>query len=739
MQTRPEEPKDPMEDSIAKGVDAEVVTSNQRLFDGYRHQVIAALCIAYTAFHIGVMNLYPLETWTYRLIHVAGGLALGFLLFSAHLITDSARRKPAPLDRLGVGPGGRRAVYWALLLPGAAGIVYAAGCMIVIWAATGGPPGPGGAQPPAFAIQSFGQPLLAGTICALSASWLFRDRRRGRVAAADALLALAAVAVAAYLIYHAPILRLRAGTAMAQPGDMYAAFAGVLLILEMTRRLTGVALVIIVSVFILYSFVGPWLPGILEHRGYSLTRFFTYIYTDQGVLGPTTAVSSTYIILFITFAAFLQASRVGEYFINFAFAAAGGARGGPAKVAIFGSGLMGMINGTSAGNVVSTGSLTIPLMQKVGYRPQTSAAVEAAASSGGQILPPIMGAGAFIMAEITGIAYTDIVVAAIIPAVLYFASVFFMVDKEALRTGMKGLPRDELPEFRALARRVFLFLPIVILIGALFSGYSVIRAGTLAMGAAAVVSWLTPYRMGPRSILYALEIAARMSLQLVAVCAAAGVIVGVIALTGIGTRFSSMLLGLAANSQLLALFFAMVVSIILGMGMPTTAAYAVAASVIAPGLIRMGIDPLTAHFFVFYFAVMSAITPPVALAAYAGSAIAQSDPLRTSVESFKIGLAAFVVPFMFFYSAPMLMQGEWHEILHVVATAALGIFLLASAVQAWLFGLLGPVLRLILLVAALAMIGGGWLSDAIGLATAALVFLIQKKLITPQNAARGLD
>lgn len=201
-----------------------------------------------------------------------------------------------------------------------------------------------------------------------------------------------------------------------------------------------------------------------------------------------------------------------------------------------------------------------------------------------------------------------------------------------------------------------------------------------AMGAAAVVSWLTPYRMGPRATYRALEIAAKMSLQLVAVCAAAGIIVGVIALTGVGTRFSSMLLALAAQNQLLALFFAMCVSIILGMGMPTTAAYAVAASVIEPGLVRMGIDPLTAHFFVFYFAVMSAITPPVALAAYAGSAIAQSDPMKTSVESFKIGLAAFVVPFMFFYSSALLMQGAWHEILHVVLTAALGIFLLASAV-----------------------------------------------------------
>jgi len=312
-----------------------------------------------------------------------------------------------------------------------------------------------------------------------------------------------------------------------------------------------------------------------------------------------------------------------------------------------------------------------------------------------------------------------------------------MVDLEALKKGMRGLPRDQLPEFAKLARQVFLFIPILILIGALFMGYSVIRAGTLAMASAAVVSWFTPFRMGVKQILYAFEIAAKMSLQLVAVCAAAGIIVGVIALTGIGTRFSSMLLGLAGQSQLIALFFAMCVSIILGMGMPTTAAYAVAASVIAPGLIQLGIDPLTAHFFIFYYAVMSAITPPVALAAYAGAAIAQSDPMKTSVESFKFGLAAFVVPFMFFYSAPMLMQGAWHENLHAFVSAALGIFLLASAIQGWFFGLVNPFLRIILLVAALAMIGGGWITDVIGLIAAIGVYLVQKKLTAPKEGHAG--
>lgn len=712
--------------SIARGVDAEIVTANQRIPTGTVGKAIVVLCILYTAFHVGVMNLYPLETWTYRLIHVGGGLALGFLLFSAAVFSPDATGRRALSGPLGL----------ALLAPGALAIVVAF-VQAVGFFVTG--EGVGQAAPKTALVASFGWPLVGGTVWLIALSWIAPERGRGRVDLADAFLALAAVTVAMYIIFHAPFLRLRAGTALAKDADMFAAIAGVILILEMTRRLAGLALVIIAGIFVLYSFVGPYLPGILNHRGYSLSRFFTYVYTDQGILGPTTAISSTYIILFVAFAAFLQASRVGEYFVNFAFAAAGGARGGPAKVAVFGSGLMGMINGTSAGNVVSTGSLTIPLMKKVGYKPQTAAAVEAAASSGGQILPPIMGAGAFIMAEITGIAYVDIVIAAIIPALLYFLSVYFMVDLAAQKHGMKGLPRNELPQLSVLAKQVYLFIPIIILIGALFSGYSVIRAGTLAMAAAAVVSWLTPYRMGPKEVLYALEIAAGMSLQLVAVCAAAGIIVGVIALTGIGTRFSSLLLGLADQNQVIALFFAMLVSIVLGMGMPTTAAYAVAASVIAPGLIQMGIEPLTAHFFIFYYAVMSAITPPVALAAYAGAALAGSDPMQTSVESFRIGLAAFIVPFMFFSSPAMLMQGSWLDIAHVAATACAGIYLLSCAIQGWFLGKAGPAVRIGLIIAALTMIEGSWMTDLIGAAIALLMIGVQKKLLTPRNLAKGAD
>ncbi|MEC9463685.1 MAG: TRAP transporter fused permease subunit, partial [Pseudomonadota bacterium] len=515
---------------LAHNVDEEPVASNQRLHANWTNKAIIVLCIAYTAFHIGVMNLYPLETWTYRLIHVCGGLLLGFLIYSAVqlpvAVPDRVRRNP---------------VEWLLLVVGVAGIGYGFAMIAYAWGAYWVA---GVARPPAFVFSTYGLPLLAGTAAALAAAWFFPSRDRTRVDWADYALGVASIAVLGYILFNVGPLRLRAGTAMAQPADFYAALVGVILILEVTRRVAGLALVVIASIFILYSFAGPYLPGFLAHRGYEARRFFTYIFTDQGILSDPVAVSSTYIILFITFAAFLQASKVGDYFVNFAFAAAGRARGGPAKVAVLASGLMGMINGTSAGNVVSTGSLTIPLMKKVGYPAKTSAAVEAAASSGGQIMPPIMGAGAFIMAEVTGIPYTEIVIAAIIPSVLYFASVYFMVDLQATKLGMKGLPKEELPVFKQLLKQAYLFIPIIMLIYTLFAGYSVIRAGTVSMMAAAVVSWLTPHRMGPRLLAKAFDIAARMSVQLVAVCACAGIIVGVIALTGVGARFSSLLLGI---------------------------------------------------------------------------------------------------------------------------------------------------------------------------------------------------
>ncbi|MEM7443610.1 MAG: TRAP transporter fused permease subunit [Pseudomonadota bacterium] len=725
------------EDAVidTSAVDEEPPASNERKLSGWVLWLFFTFGVLYTFFHLYSLNVAPLETWTFRILHVAGGLVLGFGLMAAWSANRTADH---------IGPS---RVQVPVAIIGLAAIAYASFCVVYAlignWFL-------GQANPPAWVygeldlgiitLSLFGSCLLLATITAILNGWAWRGNSR-RVLWSDWVLLIASILVAAYLIPQLDRIRLSAGTPFSLAPDFWVTLSGVLLILELTRRVAGLALVTISVIFIAYSFLGPWLPGFLAHQGYDVQRFFTYVYTDNGILGPTTAVSSTYIILFICFAAFLQFSGVGAYFVNFAFAAAGRARGGPAKVAVFASGLMGMINGTSAGNVVATGSLTIPLMKKVGYRSRSAGAIEAAASTGGQIMPPIMGAGAFIMAEITGIPYTELVVAALIPAVLYFASIYFMVDFEAVRTGMRGMRKDELPEIRRLLIQIYLFVPIIILIGALFLGYSVIRAGTLAIVAAAVVSWITPsalrdktsQRMGPLTIIKALELTARMSIQITAVCACAGIIVGVISLTGVGARFSSLLLGVAESpwlpadiGLLLAMVFAMIISIILGMGMPTTAAYAVAASVVAPGLIELGIPVLVAHFFVFYFAVISAITPPVALASYAAAAISGSDPMRTSVTSFKLGLAAFIVPYMFFYSPAMLMEGDWVAILHVGVSASIGVYLLSGAVQGWYFGRLPALLRLALLASALFLISGGWLTDGVGIAIAVAVAAYQR-------------
>lgn len=700
---------------IAEGVDNEVIESNRRLFSGWQLFLASALAIGYSTFHMVTLNVLPMETWSYRIIHIAGALVLGYALYTGARFSDEGGGND-------IQPSGRwmTVLSYALLLPA----LYALLQTVLIWRTLSGD---AMRIEPHIEAWHFGYPLILASAAATVLSWRYHEVRT-RLSAPDLVLMVCSLAVAGYLlvIFNTP-LRMSTGTAFAPVGISYAAIAGSLLILELTRRVAGMALVIISACFLAYVFLGPYLPGFLGYPGLSVNRFFSQLYTDTGILGPTTAVSSTYIILFIIFAAFLQASKVGEYFVNFAFAAAGRARGGPAKVAVFGSALMGMINGTSAGNVVATGSLTIPLMKKVGYSSRSAGAIEAAASTGGQILPPIMGAGAFIMAEVTGIPYTEIAVAALIPALLYFVSMYCMVDFEAAKKGMKGLGKDEIPRFKALAKHMYLFAPIVILIAALFMGYSVIRAGTLATAAAAVVSWISPNKMGLRSILKALGMAGTMSIQIIVVCACAGLIVGVIATTGIGARFSSVLLGLAGVSQLLALFFAMCMSIMLGLGMPTTAAYAVAASVIAPGLINIGIPPLVAHFFVFYYAVMSAITPPVALAAYAAAGISGDNPMATSVTAFKIGLAAFIVPFMFFFSPAILMEGSWLQILRVGVTATLGVILLSGMVQGWFFGPLKLWQRLVLLVSALFLIYGGLYTDIAGLAIGAGLIMMQKR------------
>jgi hypothetical protein len=459
---------------LAEGVDEEAVEPNRRLYAGWALALIGFISVVYASFHMIALNgisisgitgielpflpQLPLETWNFRIVHIAGALGLGFLLFAAYPFNSANHGKRTPAISIAA---------LLLLIPALISLVTALDFARTV--ASGTLPEMGGL--PTWAsfegtplydreVIWFGVPLLIASLGGIALSWVER-RGREHFAASDLVLALSGIVAAIYLLaIYGTAARNSVGTPFVPIGVAFAATAGAALILELTRRVAGLALVAITFIFLIYTFTAHLLPGILAvQNAYTWQRFFGHVYSDAGILGPTTAVSSTYIILFIIFAAFLQASKVGDYFVNFAFAAAGRTRGGPAKVAIFASGLMGMINGTSAGNVVATGSLTIPLMKKIGYPPKSAGAIEAGASTGGQIMPPIMGAGAFIMAEITGIPYTEIAVAAIIPAVLYFGSIFFMVDFEARKLGMRGMREDELPKFRELAKHVYLFLP----------------------------------------------------------------------------------------------------------------------------------------------------------------------------------------------------------------------------------------------------------------------------------------
>ena len=633
------------------------------------------LLVAVTAIYVFVqvlaLNVYPLDAWTQRIMHMAGGLALGAIIYSA------TERHHGPLQ------GGARAIgILTLFLALATGIAFALADKAALDVA---------------GMNPFSWTLALAILITIPATWVSGGHGLQRLP--DFSLGILSLITGWYLVSYLGMLQFRAG-AFPTTTDAVVAASVIAILLEITRRTTGMAMVIIASVFILYAFVGPWMPGILQHEGYDLARLITYLMTDNGVLGPTLGVSATYLILFIVFAAFLQASGAGDYFVRLAFAVAGQKRGGPAKVAVLASGLMGTINGSSAGNVVSTGTFTIPLMKKVGYKPTVAGAIEAAASSGGQILPPIMGAGAFIMADITGIPYTEIVLAATIPGILYFLSVYFMVDLEAAKTAMRGVPSDQLPDRAKLLKQVYLFAPILILIICLISGYSVIRAGTLSGISVIAVSWLGGTPMGPKRIFHALALAGHMAIPLIAVCATAGIVVGV---------------------------FAMFVSIILGMGMPTTAAYAVAAAVIAPGLVQMGLDLLVAHFFVFFFAVMSAITPPVALAAYAGAAISGANSMATGVQAFKIGISAFLIPFIFCFNPALLMQGSIPEIGMAALTATIGIYFLSAATQGWLVTRLTILSRVLVFATSILLIMGGWETDLAGIVLALAIVLWKRQ------------
>ena len=503
-----------------------------------------------------------------------------------------------------------------------------------------------------------------------------RDKTKGKfqVAWYDALLALIGVYVGMYWPLNFDELVFRVGRLTTL--DLIVGLLAILLVLEATRRVVGLPITVITSIFLLYAYLGPYMPGFLQHRGLSIDRIIrSMYYTTEGILGTPLGVSSTFIFLFLLFGAFLVKTGVGQYFNDLALVIAGKRVGGPAKVAIFSSALQGTISGSSVANVVTSGSFTIPMMKRLGYRKEFAGGVEAAASTGGQLMPPIMGAAAFLMVEfIGGITYWEIAKAAAIPAVLYFTGIWIMTHFEAKRIGLRGLTEDEMPNRKAVLAKIYLLFPIVAVIFFLMSGTSVTRAALYAILSAIVVGAINKEtRMGIRDFIDALANGARTALGVAAATAAAGMIVGVVTLTGLGLKLANSLVSLSGENLLLTLFFTMIASLILGMGSPTTANYVITSTIAAPALIVLSVPELSAHMFVFYFGIVADITPPVALAAFAAAGVSGGEPLKTGVQSAKLAIAAFIIPYIFVLSPELMMiDTTWQSLLWVLFTSITG-------------------------------------------------------------------
>lgn len=510
--------------------------------------------------------------------------------------------------------------------------------------------------------------------------------------------------------------------------DVFVCVAGCLLVLEAMRRSNGSVMIILAAIFVLYAIFGKYMPAAIAHKGYSVSRLSVYTYSLNGIFGTSIGTSSTYVVPFVIFGAILEGTGGSRLFIDTAIAGFGRFRGGPAKAAILASAGMGTINGTSAGNVVTTGTFTIPLMKKIGYKPEFAGAVEAVASSGGQIMPPVMGAGAFLLAEAIGEKYLRVAGAAVIPALLYFLSVFVMVDCEALKLKMRGLPKEGLPKVKLVMQEVgHLIIPIIILLYILVIENSTpIKAGLYATYATLIIALVRKTtRYNFKQLFQMLYNGAKSCVSVIMCCATAGILVASLSLTGLGAKLAGLIIKLSGGSLFITLVLTMVVTIILGMGMPTTASYIIAATVVAPALTNMGLTPLCAHMFVFYFACMAAITPPVAIASYAAAGLAGTNPNTTGWVAFRLGLCAFIVPYMFVYSNALLGIGTPWVILRSAVTASVGVVFFGMSMAGWCRHRANMIVRIILFAAAILLIDQGVVTDIIGVVLAVSAFLLQ--------------
>lgn len=544
----------------------------------------------------------------------------------------------------------------------------------------------------------------------------------------DIGLAIVGASVALYLTLNFESLLMRAGDQNTL--DIVIGLIAVLLVLEGARRVVGLPIAIIACTFLVYCILGPYMPGFLNHRGYSITRIVSHMYyTTEGILGIPLGVAATFIFLFILLGSFLEKTGIGAFFIDLANSVAGFAAGGPAKVAVITSALEGTVSGSSVANTVGSGSFTIPLMKSLGYKPEFAAAVEAAASTGGQIMPPIMGAAAFLMAEFIGIPYSQIAKAAVIPALLYFTGIFISVHLEAKKLGMKGMSKDQLPKLsKVMLDRGYLFIPLVGIVFFLVEGSTPVKAALYGLGLSIATSYIRKStRLSLKSILEALEQGAKSALGVSMACACAGIIVGTITLTGLGLKLGNGLVSLSGGNLILTLFFTMITSLILGMGAPTTANYVITSTIAAPAIVMLGVPVLAAHMFTFYFGIIADITPPVALAAFAGSAIAKSDPLKTGIQASKLAIAAFIIPYMFVLNpAILLIDTTPMEIAQMVVTSIIGMVGISTAMEGYLFTHVSKLERLFFLVGGLLLVDPGSLTDIIGLIILAAAFLYQR-------------
>jgi TRAP transporter 4TM/12TM fusion protein len=510
--------------------------------------------------------------------------------------------------------------------------------------------------------------------------------------------------------------------------DMVCSFVALFLILEATRRAVGWPLLIIVFVFLLYTFVGQLLPLSLSHKGYGLERITTTLYmTQNGIFGVALKTMAYFIFLFIAFGAFFGMSGGTEFFIDLATSIFGKLRGGPAKIAVVSSGMMGTISGSAVANTVTVGTFTIPLMKRIGFEGHVAGGVEATASSGGALMPPVMGAAAFVMAEYLRIPYLSICKAALLPAILYYLSIFSIVHFYSLKMDIQGLPKKEIPNIKNILRKKWIFLiPLFVLILTLTLDYSPRIAVLYTMLATVVMSlFKKESRMTPSRCLQALAQSGLDSVMVSCACAAAGIVIGVVLLTGMGQKITNLVLQLSSGSLIVALPVTMLASILFGMGLPTVVCYVLLAATAAPSLVELGVLPIAAHLYIFYFGMLCMVTPPVAFASYAAAGIAKADPMKTGFTAWRFALAGFLLPYMFVYNQSLLLMGSPLSIITAVFTSCIGIICLAAGIIGYLLKETNVPERIILLVAAILLIKPGWITDVIGLLCVGMVVVLQ--------------